>query len=81
MKYIYDYSKLKGRITEKAGNRKNLCAMFPMAHSTLWNRLNNKAYFTQSEIERMCEILEISDKDIKEYFFSKQSSENRNATA
>lgn len=69
MGYIYDYSKLKGRITEKVGNQTNFAQEMKLSETTIYSKLNGKIEFKQSEILDACKILDISDNDMKQYFF------------
>ena len=69
MGYIYDYRKLKGRITEKTGNQSNFAQKMNLSETTICSKLNGKIEFKQSEILDACKILEISEDEIKRYFF------------
>ena len=66
----FDYSKLKGRIVEKCGTRKAFAEMVGIAECTLVSRLKCDTYFTQAEIFKAAEILEIPMESIFEYFFT-----------
>lgn len=65
----FDYSRLKGRIVEKFGCQRNFADAFPISERTLSLKLNNVVYFKQPEINRACELLNISTEDIPSYFF------------
>ena len=65
----YNYSKLLGRIREKGFTQDSLASEIPMDRSVLSLRLNNKRSFKMKEIERICQILEISLDNVGEYFF------------
>ena len=65
----YNYSKLQGRIKEKGFTQESLAAEIPMDRSVLSLRLNNHRPFRIGEMERICQILDISLKDVDEYFF------------
>lgn len=69
MGYIYDYRKLKGRITEKTGNQSNFAQRMNLSETTIYSKLNGKIEFKQSEILDACKILEIPEEEIKRYFF------------
>lgn len=68
----YDYSKLKGRITEKLGTQRAFAKAMGMSERTCTLKLNNRAHFTQPEIHRACkpDILDIECVDIPAYFFT-----------
>ena len=69
MGYIYDYSKLKGRITEKLGGQNNFAKKMELSETTVYSKLNGKIEFKQSEILDACKILDIPEEKIKPYFF------------
>lgn len=69
MGYIYDYSKLRGRITEKTGNQSSFAQRMKLSETTIYSKLNGKIEFKQSEILDACKILEIPENEIKAYFF------------
>lgn len=73
MPYIYDYSKLKGRITEKLGNQSNFAEKMNLSETTIYNKLSGKIEFKQSEIINACKILEIPENDVNKYFFCTMS--------
>ena len=66
----FDYSKLRGRIREKFATQEKFANAMGIALSTLSFKLNNKVYWTQPEINRACELLEIADADVTDYFFT-----------
>ena len=67
---MFDYSKLKGRIIEKGSNYHEFAEKIGITDSGLSLRLNNHMNFKQMEIKKACEILEIPDTEIKNYFFT-----------
>lgn len=68
---IYDYSKLKGRITEVFGTRKAFGKAMGWSNVTLTVRLNDESQWRQYEIEKAVELLRLEHSDISEYFFAK----------
>jgi len=66
----FDYSKLRGRIREKFTTQEKFANAMGIALSTLSFKLNNKVYWTQPEINRACELLDIADTDVTDYFFT-----------
>lgn len=67
---IFDYSKLCGRITEKYKTQGNFAKAMGPSESTISAKLNNKYEFSQSEIIRAVEVLELNSADIPIYFFT-----------
>ncbi len=70
MKYIFDLSKLKGRMVEKSINQHLLAKMIGVSSTTISAKMNNHVDFTQSEIMRMTEILDIPPQEIRDYFLT-----------
>ncbi len=64
----FDYSKLRGRIREKLGSEAKMAEGMGISTVSLSSKLNNKVGFTNSEMRKACEILEISDNDVGCYF-------------
>lgn len=72
----YDYSKLKGRITEKFGTQSEFLKAITMSEPTLIKKLNGKSKFCQSEMEMFCEVLNINTDEIPIYFFTRKVRKN-----
>lgn len=70
MSYVYNYNKLKGRITEKIGNQANFAQQMKLSETTIYSKLSGKIEFKQSEILDACKILDIPDDEMQKYFFS-----------
>lgn len=68
----FDHSKLAGRIVEKFGSQKALCAHIGWTESKLSARMNNLVQFDAEEIVMLCspDVLDISTEDIPTYFFT-----------
>lgn len=66
----YDYAKLKGRIVEKVGTQRRFADLLGISEHTLSCKLNNRAAWTQSEIDRSCELLQLPPDSIVAYFFA-----------
>jgi len=64
-----DYSKLLAAILQKYGTRKNFAKAMDISLATLLMKLGSKSSFTQNEIERACDLLEIDYLEIPMYFF------------
>ena len=66
----FDHSKLLGRIIEKFGSQKALCAHIGWTESKLSARLNNLVQFDAEEMYMLADVLEIPAEEIHAYFFS-----------
>ena len=66
----FNYSKLKGRITEKLGTQKAFAELLGITEGTLTSKLLGYTYFTQDEIYRSISILDIDPGDSTLYFFT-----------
>lgn len=66
----YNYSKLFGLIREKNLTQIDLAKLADISYASLNLKLNNKAIFRQSEISRICDVLNIQPDDIPKYFFA-----------
>lgn len=68
----FDHSKLNGRIVEKFGSQRALCAAIGWTESKLSARLNNSIQFDADEIIMLCapDVLDIPTEDIPVYFFA-----------
>lgn len=60
-------NKLKGRLRENGMSQKDLANLMGLSVNTMNSKLNGKREFKVSEIDRICNILEIQDKEL--YFF------------
>lgn len=69
-RYIFDYRKLKGRIKEIFGSQKKFAEAMGISTATLSNKLSNKVFFTQKEIQEAAVLLELSSGSISTYFFT-----------
>ena len=66
----FDFSKLKGLIREKKLTQEEMAKEIDIAYSTFNLKINGNAYFTQDEIYRISNCLEIPKEKIYEYFFT-----------
>ena len=71
---IYDFNKLRGRIKEKLKYESVFAEKIGISQVALSSKLNNKSDFTATEISKACEedVLDISENDIGQYFFTKK---------
>lgn len=67
---MYDYSKLLGRIIEKFKSQANFSEAIGLSERSLSRKLTGKVDFKQSEIAKVCKLLELTDTDIPSYFFT-----------
>ncbi|OFI49559.1 hypothetical protein BG261_02980 [Floricoccus tropicus] len=69
-KYVYDYTELEERMKNRKYSQSTLSDEVNMARNSLNLKLNNKGNFTQKEIKRIAEKLEIPMTQIGKYFFT-----------
>ena len=67
----YDFSKLKGRIIEVFGTRKDFGKAMKWSNVTTTSRVNGSSQWKQDEIDKAVELLHIDAAEIGEYFFRK----------
>lgn len=77
---MYDYSKLSGRIKEKCGTQEAFAKRIKRSHAYVSNVLNNKVFFSQSDIDNSSEVLEIPVCEIGVYFFTPKVHKNETTT-
>lgn len=68
----FNYDKLRGKIREKFRTQENFASALGVSEKTLSLKLNNKVFFTQDEISKCAELLELKHIEIQEYFFTKE---------
>lgn len=69
---MVDTDKLKGLLVSKGFRQEDAAKQIGISTQTLNGKINNKTDFLSSEIEQLCELLEIRDaKTVVEVFFSK----------
>lgn len=68
----FDYSKLRGKIKEIYNTQDNFSKKLGIGRVSLSQRLNNILEFSQDEIYRTCELLELRKEEIPEYFFKEK---------
>lgn len=64
------YSKLKGRIIEVCGSNYRFAQLMGLSKATVSAKLNNKSEFSQPEILKAVEILQLDCTEIPIYFFT-----------
>lgn len=70
-KIQFDFSRLFGKIKEECGGNNAFIQQISMSEPTFYKKIAEGA-FTQSEIDEMCQVLNISDINIVYYFFVKK---------
>lgn len=70
MKWKYD--KLRGKIKEICGTQDSFAEKLGIGRVSLSQRLNNQLEFSQNEIFKSCEILNINVSDLAVYFFTQE---------
>lgn len=73
---IFDYSKLKGRIKEKCGTNSKFAELLGCSNTTMSAKINNISEFSQGEIVKSINILDLENKDIPCYFFTPKVQKN-----
>lgn len=66
----FNYSKLRGRIIEKYGSQSDFAKAFGCSDRTLSLKMNGKRPWKQTEILSAIKLLELSEEDIRDYFFT-----------
>lgn len=67
---MYDYSKLIGRIIEKYKTRRDFAKALGLSMTSLSQKLNGKKGFSQKDILKWCELLDIDTEECGLYFFA-----------
>lgn len=66
----YDYRKLLGKIVERVGTQAAFAEKIGRSERTVSLKLNGKRAWTQVEISKACEVLDIPVSEINNYFFT-----------
>ena len=66
----FDYSKLRGKIVEKFGTQTEFSKAMNLSERTISLKLNGGRAWKQDEICRAVGLLELSNEDIQDYFFT-----------
>ena len=75
---VIEYGKLLGRIKEKGFTQAQLANLVGMTPGTMSAKLNNQAYFKQSEVIEICGFLDIPISEYGDYFFTRKVRKNTN---
>ena len=68
----YDYSKLRGRIVEMCGTSIVFAEKVGMSKTTVSQKLNNKVAWSQDDICKSCDVLDIPLERAGEFFLVKK---------
>lgn len=66
----FDFSKLKGKITEKYGSQQNFAKEYGISENSLSLKLTNKMRFPSDDIIKISDMLEIPKEEVGVYFFT-----------
>lgn len=66
----YTYNKLRGRIVEKYGSLTAFCEHLTISMNSLSKKMTGKTGFSQEDIEKWAELLDISPAEYAQYFFT-----------
>lgn len=71
-----NHDKLKGKIKEVLGTQSKLAERIELDETTISNKINSNTYFTQKEVLKICDVLNIKHEEIPAYFFKVKVREN-----
>lgn len=66
----YSYDKLRGRIIEKYGSQENYAKKLGLSVNSVSKKMNGKSGFSQKDMIRWAELLDIDTDDYGSYFFA-----------
>lgn len=66
----YNYNKLNGKIKEVFGTQAAFAKAMEMGQTSLSLKLNNKAEWSQDEMEKAMNLLGIPRQSVRAYFFT-----------
>lgn len=65
----FEYDKLRGKIKEVFNTQEKFAESMNMATTSLSFRLNNQLQWTQREMKKACQLLNIPEEEVAIYFF------------
>ena len=77
---VINRNRLVGKIAENGFTQGDVARALGLSANTFSARINGKSYFNTNEVERMCQILRITDDAEKAQIFLYQSSHNRDVS-
>jgi len=69
---------LRGKIVEKGFNIENFCREAGFVRSTFDRKLNGQTEFDRAEIDTIINVLNLSDEELRNIFFTKVVAKNSN---
>lgn len=66
----YKYRKLRGRIVEKYGSQEKFSEVLGLSKNSLSLKLNGKTGFSQTDMIKWSQLLDIDISEYGEYFFN-----------
>lgn len=69
-----NYNRLRGRIIEKYGSQGGFAKALNTTEQTITGKLTGKTQFSQKDIIRWCDALDISAGSVGRYFFADKLS-------
>ena len=66
---MFNFTELKSRISEKGYTQKELSKELGISENTFTSKMKGRYFFDTREIVIICNCLDISLRDIYEYFF------------
>lgn len=76
MRKKYDYSKLLGKMRENHITQEQLASSIGIAESTMNIKLKGRGQFSQEEMVKILDVLNIPLENIASYFFCSDTFEN-----
>ena len=67
----FDYGKLRGKIIERFSTIEKFSQKLGVTPTTVGKKLSGKSSWTQDEIMKSCELLDIKASELTAYFFTK----------
>lgn len=61
--------KLKARIIEKYGTQREFLKVSPLKKNKFFSRMKGRTEFQVEEVKEICELLEIPNSKVTDYFF------------
>lgn len=66
----FEYNKLRGRIVEKYGTQAKFAQELGISPTAMSEKMTGKTTFSQRDIEKWRQLLDIDSEDIGKYFFA-----------
>lgn len=66
----FEYNKLRGRIVEKYGTQAKFAQELGISSTAMSEKMTGKTTFSQRDIEKWRQLLDIDSEDIGKYFFA-----------